>query len=963
MKKSTSAHGLDSRPLLLILTCCLAGLLRSEAATLVWTNTAGGFWNLVSNWSPNQFPTAADDVFITNNGDYTVTAGLSLAKSVTLGGEAGTQTFSMTGGSLTVTAGINIGTNGVFDPTGVSGTITVNGRLRVTDGAALGGGTVNIGSSGTLEISSGTLTFGQGAILNTGGVIIANGAMLSLGGGTFTNLVGGTLLLTNNSTKIGGATTGTFFANLGHMISVSNTVIGVPSLLGGTIDVKAGELILGSTAGAAQPLTVSFAGTINVESGASLAFTPAGTATFLPGSLLDGAGRFRVNGLSTVVNFMGEYNLKSLLIEGTSTASFDSGSPKTLEEISLVDGAISPSGQTAGTLIGSDPLTVTKQLLWGNGATIGGTAPFLIGSNALATAPVNVGFGSLGSVFYEGPALLNAGEFFQSGRLNLLFSNGTFTNLTTGTLYLTNNNGAIGNFTTTVATNQLFVNLGRLVSSLNQTVEVSSSLGGKVEINSGELEIGRPNLLRKPLPTLVASGAVMVASGAFLTILNTETNEFLPDSYLSGDGGFHTHGSSGHTMINGKYELAGPLWVEGGVVNFDTGSARTFGTVILSVGDIAGSDPLTVVETLNWGGAGTFSGTAPVLLSPNANTSIYGIATIKCPAFLNGGNITESGEMILDASNVGFTNLPGGQFVITNRNSVVTNAFLTSGDGTNRSFVNEGTIRNVAGNLVEKSTQEILNAGIIRCEKNQLLFEGVNLTQTAGSIELAGGNLAFDGSHSLILHGGSVSGIGKIIGGNVTNIAGTINPGDSPGIISLDRSFSQFADGTLRIQLAGTQPGIDYDQIQVADTVTLDGELGVTRSFASGMGDQFLIIDNQGSNPVIGNFNGLAQDAILTIGGEQFQISYVGGDGNDVVLTQTTGSLSLPELAIQFMPPDKILLLWATNYPNFVPGSTTNLTEAFAVEMVTPSILGPYYVVTNSMAVPSRFYRLEKLGP
>ena len=48
-----------------------------QAAVLVWTNTAGGHWNVAANWRPNQVPSANDTAAITNyavtvDGDVTV---------------------------------------------------------------------------------------------------------------------------------------------------------------------------------------------------------------------------------------------------------------------------------------------------------------------------------------------------------------------------------------------------------------------------------------------------------------------------------------------------------------------------------------------------------------------------------------------------------------------------------------------------------------------------------------------------------------------------------------------------------------------------------------------------------------------------------------------------------------------------------------------------------------------------
>ena len=68
--------------------------------------------------------------------------------------------------------------------------------------------------------------------------------------------------------------------------------------------------------------------------------------------------------------------------------------------------------------------------------------------------------------------------------------------------------------------------------------------------------------------------------------------------------------------------------------------------------------------------------------------------------------------------------------------------------------------------------------------------------------------------------------------------------------------------------------------------------------FSAAANDEFVLINNDGSDAVVGTFNGLAEGQIIALGvpntgtpppnqlpGQLFQISYVGGTGNDVVLT------------------------------------------------------------------------------
>jgi hypothetical protein len=56
-------------------------------------------------------------------------------------------------------------------------------------------------------------------------------------------------------------------------------------------------------------------------------------------------------------------------------------------------------------------------------------------------------------------------------------------------------------------------------------------------------------------------------------------------------------------------------------------------------------------------------------------------------------------------------------------------------------------------------------------------------------------------------------------------------------------------------------------------------------------GDRFVIIDNDGIDPVQGTFAGLPEGSVITMpDGAKLQISYQGGDGNDVSLTRIHGT-------------------------------------------------------------------------
>ena len=77
-----------------------------------------------------------------------------------------------------------------------------------------------------------------------------------------------------------------------------------------------------------------------------------------------------------------------------------------------------------------------------------------------------------------------------------------------------------------------------------------------------------------------------------------------------------------------------------------------------------------------------------------------------------------------------------------------------------------------------------------------------------------------------------------------------------------------------------------YDQLQITGSISLDeASLQVTLGFTPAVGQQFTLIDNQSGSPINGTFTGLAEGAIFQVDNVYFRISYLGGDGNDVVLT------------------------------------------------------------------------------
>ena len=121
-----------------------------------------------------------------------------------------------------------------------------------------------------------------------------------------------------------------------------------------------------------------------------------------------------------------------------------------------------------------------------------------------------------------------------------------------------------------------------------------------------------------------------------------------------------------------------------------------------------------------------------------------------------------------------------------------------------------------------------------------------SVTETSGSsvditdIILKGGQYIVDAY--TVASGESFTGTGTVQA-NLVN-AGTVSPGSSPGTITVNGDYTQEASGTLSIELGGTIPGSEHDQLVVSGAVTLGGTLNVTliNEFSPKLGDSFTIM-------------------------------------------------------------------------------------------------------------------------
>jgi len=116
---------------------------------------------------------------------------------------------------------------------------------------------------------------------------------------------------------------------------------------------------------------------------------------------------------------------------------------------------------------------------------------------------------------------------------------------------------------------------------------------------------------------------------------------------------------------------------------------------------------------------------------------------------------------------------------------------------------------------------------------------------------------------------------------------GTVSPGTSPGRLTVQGELA-LTDDIVRLELNGTTPGASYDQLRVNGLVKLgNSRLELTFGFTPLMDESFMLIQNDGNDPVQGTFLGIPQGSYFSAGGMTFYIEYNSGDDdNDVVISR-----------------------------------------------------------------------------
>jgi fibronectin-binding autotransporter adhesin len=328
------------------------------------------------------------------------------------------------------------------------------------------------------------------------------------------------------------------------------------------------------------------------------------------------------------------------------------------------------------------------------------------------------------------------------------------------------------------------------------------------------------------------------------------------------------------------------------------------------------------------------------------------------PLTLNNGGSVQTGT--------GIFFLPVGGDIVVNPGlfgSSIISGQIGLDPGSHHLIVSRGSFSTFGGpdcDLTAAISETSIVAEIDKDGDGTLRLAGINTFH--GPTIVTAGTVIVDGSQpqsSARVFGGRLQGSGTVGQIELLGPSAIVAPGTGPGILTCsDFNIGAVNRGILQIDLNGTSPGA-FDQINARGTVKLTGiTLSASLNYASATNDQFLIINNDGADPVVDTFAGLPQNAHFYIGGQQFTVSYTGGSGNDVVLTRIP-TPPRPVLTIEKLQPASVRLLWPTNATGFVLQANTNLSTTHWSDPLLPSsILGTNNAALDLTTNNQRFYRL-----
>jgi T5SS/PEP-CTERM-associated repeat protein len=760
-----------------------------------------------SSWTISEYTTIGD----AGDGTLTISSGGVVSSvggdPVTLGSSAtgiGTVTVTGAGSALTSTFSFAVGGAG-------------HGALNVRSGGFVSAGDMVIGDltggEGRVEIEgAGSRVAVQNIYVGEGGngiLEITSGGRLDTCPADACNVGSGLAYVINGgAARVSGVgSTWVAGSNLAGALVVGGTGPGTLTVENGA-HVETGGLLL-----VAHPAVGM--GTVNFHGGSIKAVDVLrqGTFNWTDGTLTIDGGAFENNGDNLTINGGDADDLPTLHL---AKGGFFSGMGALLTIGDTRQGAVIMSG--AGSPI--------QQIRTDIGAIDGGSGVLTVTNGAQFTATGDVNLG--GTEFMAGG----------SGTLN------------------------VDAASTVVVDDELRLWPGGTANVNGGTLEFAANLlhpnGGKINFNAGrivllgdaELFDARLDPILGPTHELGVGRTIHLEQGPvdLDASLNVAGGTFSGDSFNLFFGRTITLAGGQVTMSN-NINISGRIFV-------NSGRLAAADIANNSSGEIHLAGPLATVAAGGLDNFGLLGGTGRVdAMLHNRDTGQVRVGPGERLTFANGPH-----------DNDGLIDLNGGtiEFDGLLRNNL-------ADPSTGLIAARNGTLRFHGG--VTNAGSIVMSAGVMDVFGD---IDNVAASPTTGRIVVSGGGTAnfYDditnsGSINVSAAGtlestavffGSLSGNGVGGGGNVF-IEGDARPGFSPGVMSFggDVTFGPFA--SVAIELAGTTPGAEYDQIVVIGNLALDGTLEVSliNDFIPSAGQSFNLLDWGG---LAGTFSSLTLPAL-----------------------------------------------------------------------------------------------------
>lgn len=592
----------------------------------------------------------------------------------------------------------------------------------------------------------------------------------------------------------------------------------------------------------------------------------------LPGAADDVTIDFGANDFTVVHS--GGTNLINRL---TSAAALDiSGGTLLVNSASTVDGDL----QLSGTLGGSADIDVSGLFTWNNGSLVGvGGKGSLTASGGTVIVANN--FSEVrGGFRYLNPAGQTA--TWTGNRAIILSDRSIFQN--DGTLDLQQSGAGIGDRDDMSE----FINTGTVLKSqsagesyITTGVIINSGL---IDVQSGDFYFGYYEL-SQTTNTGTIHGALDTTIWVFSGLDSSGTIDADRVQFLHGtqliSGEFAANDTQVYrsdVTMTGTIASLGALGVDGGTLNLTAATfmsgGETFDSLNLN-GTLVTDEDLTVAGMFTWNNGSLVGVGGHGSLNISQDTILGSNLTVRNFTLINAANMTWTGGTVqFFGTTGGFINATGATFTTT------FDGTFGSVDGNCLRFVNDGQFIKSGNAGITYLRMQLYNRGIVEIQQGQLYLGCGYVSNNPGNPPAAGIDYPAD-------HPPAYENDDPVV----------IPPGVVPG------SYTQTVNGLLIEQIAGHSggtygtPGTDYGQLVVNGNVALNGsfEVEVIGGFVPSLGQQYMAINNLGSQPIAGTFIGLPEGSIVWAGNYGFSVSYVGGNGNDFVLTMSQFANSPPQ--------------------------------------------------------------------